>query len=293
MYAIRNSRSTSHSHLSRTHTWRPLAVLTAAAAAVTAAAAVSMMGPAAAASAATKPAWFMTAGNIQNLSQQDPATASHFFNTPSSYGAGASLVKTPVQAGYATTPVLAYTSYAQFSSDISSGAITYPYKWVMYDPENWASTPVAEAQDPVKYLKLFGQLAHAHGLKAIAAPALDLASVSGSLLPRLPGETCSQWFTRVNIAGAAAANSNMFVLQDESNTTNLSVYGSLYSTAASQARAANSSVAVYSEVSTANGTAAQMTAAALSISPDGFYVAAPGAIPQADQFFLSMKAAGY
>jgi len=60
----------------------------------------------------------------------------------------------------------------------------------------------------------------------------------------------------------------MFVLQDESNTTNLSVYDdSLYSTAASQARAANSSVAVYSEVSTANGTAAQMTAAALPPGP--------------------------
>ena len=36
-------------------------------------------------------------------------------------------------AGYATTPVLNYTSYAQFSSDIASGAIKYPYKWVMYD----------------------------------------------------------------------------------------------------------------------------------------------------------------
>ena len=56
-----------------------------------------------AASAATKPAWFMTASNVQSLSQADSATAAHFFNTASSYGAGASLVKTPVQAGYATT----------------------------------------------------------------------------------------------------------------------------------------------------------------------------------------------
>ena len=291
MYTTKHSTPENHSHLPRMHTWRPLAVLTAGAAAVTAAAAVSMMGPAAA-SAATKPAWFMTAGNIQSLSQMDSATAAHFFNTPSAYGAGASLVKTPVQAGYATTPVLAYSSYAQFSSDIASGAISYPYKWVMYDPEEWAATPVAEQQDPVKYLKLFGQLAHTHGLKVVEAPALDLASVSGSLLPRLPGETCSQWFTRVNIAGAAAASSDIFILQDESNTTNLGVYDSLYSTVASQARAANSSVVVYSEVSTANGTAAQMTAAAESISPGGFYVAAPGGTAQADQFFLSMKAAG-
>jgi hypothetical protein len=246
-----------------------------------------------AASAATKPAWFMTAANVQSLSKIDSATASHFFDTASSYGAGASLIKTPVQAGYDTTPVLNYTSYAQFSSDIASGAIKYPYKWVMYDPENWASTPAAEAQDPVKYLKQFGQLAHAHGLKVAAAPSLDLCSASGSLYPRKSGETCLQWYTRVNIAGAAATGSDIYILQDESNTTNLSQYMSLYASSASQAKAANSAVKVYSEVSTANGTPDQMTAAAKSISPDGFYVAAPGAIPQVDQFFQNLRAAGY
>jgi hypothetical protein len=235
----------------------------------------------------------MTASNVQSLSQTDSATASHFFNTASSYGAGASLVKTPVQAGYATTPVLNYTSYAQFASDIASGAITYPYKWVMYDPEDWAQTPVNEQQDPVKYMELFGQLAHAHGLKVVEAPAMDLCSVTGTNYPRLSGETCSQWFSRVNIAGAGATDGDIFVLQDESNTSNLSQYVSLYNSAATQAHAANSGIKVYSEVSTANGTAAQMTAAAESISPDGMYVAAPGATAQADQFFQNMQAAGY
>ena len=278
---------------SRIRGWRPLAKLSAAAAgaALVAGAALSMLSGGVA-NAATKPAWFMTAGNIQTLSQSDSATAAHFFNTASAYGAGASLVKTPVQAGYATTPVLDYTSYAQFSSDVTGGAIKYPYKWVMYDPEDWSQTPVNEQQDPVTYMKLFGQLAHAHGLKVAEAPAMDLCSVSGTAYPRLSGETCAQWYTRVNIAGAAATDADLYVLQDESNTTNLSVYDSLYTSSASQARAANSAVQVYSEVSTANGTADQMTAAAQSISPAGFYVAAPGATAQADQFFLNMKAAG-
>ena len=245
------------------------------------------------ANAATKPNWFMTAGNIQSLSQADSATASHFFNTSSAYGVGGSLVQTPVQAGYATTPVLSYTSYAQFSANVKNGAIKYPYKWVMYDPEDWSQTPVGEQQNPVLYMKLFGQLAHAHGLKVVEAPAMDLCSVSGTKYPRLSGETCSAWFSRVNIAGAAATDGNIFILQDESNTTNLSGYDSLYTSSAAQARAANSGISVYSEVSTANGTAAQMTAAAKSISPDGMYVAAPGATATADQFFKSMKAAGY
>ncbi len=59
----------------------------------------------------------------------------------------------------------------------------------MYDPENWSATPVNEQQDPVKYMTLFGQLAHANGLKVIQAPALDLGTVPGSVLPRQAGES--------------------------------------------------------------------------------------------------------
>ena len=235
----------------------------------------------------------MTAGNVQSLSQADPGAAAHFFNTSSSYGAGASLVRTPVQAGYATTPVLSYTSYAQFESDIDNGAISYPYKWVMYDPEDWSATPVSEQQNPVKYMTLFGQLAHAHGLKVIQAPALDLGSVAGSVIPRKPGQTINQWFLGANLAGAAAAAGDIFQLQDESNTTSGGEYAYMFNTAEGQAQAANPNVKVFSEVSTANGTAAQMATAAQSISPDGYYVAAAGNMAQTDQFFQLMQTAGY
>ena len=159
--------------LHRALRWRPrtarakAGLAAVAAAGATGLALALVAGPA---GAATKPVWSMTAGNVQSLSGVDSATASYFFNTPAAYGSGASLVKTPVQARYATTPVLSYTSYAQFQSDLSSGAISYPYKWVMYDPENWTATPVNEQQDPVRYMTLFGQLAHAHGLKVIQAP---------------------------------------------------------------------------------------------------------------------------
>ena len=267
----------------------------AAAVAVMAAAGViglvlSSTGPA---GAATKPAWAMTAGNVQRMSLQDKATTSYFFDTPASYGIGGSLVKTPVQARYDTTPVLSYTSYDEFSSDIHSGSITYPYKWVMYDPENWASTPVNEQQDPVRYMRLFGQLAHANGLKVMQAPSRDIAYVVGAVFPRTPGETADHWYVRANIAGAAAGAGDIYVLQDEGNIDDLAEYASLYNSTAPQARAANPGVKVYSEVSTSNGTPAEMATAAKSIHPDGFYVAAPGAIPQAVQFFQQMKTAGY
>ena len=103
----------------------------------------------------------------------------------------------------------------------------------------------------------------------------------------------NQWFVRVNIAGKAAASGDIFQLQDESNTTAGAQYSWLFNTTEAQAQAANASVKVFSEVSTANGTAAQMATAARSVSPDGYYVAADGKIPQTDQFFRLMKTAGY
>ncbi len=202
-------------------------------------------------------------------------------------------MKTPVQAGYATTPVLTYTAYSQFSSDIQNGSIHYPYKWVMYDPEKWTKTPASEQKNPVKYMTLFGHLAHAHGLKVIQAPALDLAWATGSVLPIHQGESGDQWFVRVNLAGAAAAAGNVFDLQNESNTTSGGQYAWMFNTTASQARTANPNVKAYSEVATDFGTAAQMASAAKSIRPDGYYVAAAGDVPTTLQFFQTMKAAGY
>jgi hypothetical protein len=67
----------------------------------------------------------------------------------------------------------------------------------------------------------------------------------------------------------------------------------MFNSAESQARAANASVRVFSEVSTVNGTAAQMATAAKSIRPDGFYVAAAGKVAQTLQFFRLMRTAGY
>jgi hypothetical protein len=238
--------------------------------------------------------WIATGWNIHLLTQASPATAAHFFNLPSSYGVGASLTVSPVPAGFSTTPVLQYTSYKQFASDVQSGAITYPYHWVLYDPEDWSQTPPNEQQDPGTYLRLFGQLAHAHGYRVIEAPARNLGLVAGSACPKLSTETLDQWYVRCNVAGMAAAYSDVYLLQDEANTANLNEYAWLNSQARAQALTANPVIIMDSEVSTNFGTAAQMTAAAQSVNADGFYVGIPdGAINQAIQFLQNMQAAGY
>jgi hypothetical protein len=286
-----------HTHADRrARRWRPptrFAVLAAAAAVTGGAILGPILASAGPASAATTPSWLMGAGTLAAVSAQDPAVASQLLNTPTAYGAGSSLTGNPIQSGYATTPVLGYTSYAQFSSNIQGGSIKFPYGWVMYDPEEWSQTPLNEQQNPIRYMTQFGQLAHANGLKVIMAPAMDLAYVPGSVIARLPGETPAHWLVRVNLAGAAGTAGDIYNIQNESLTTNLPQYDLLFNNGAAQARAANPNVQVFAEVSTVNGTPQQMVAAAQSVSSDGYYVAAPNATAQAVQFFEAMKAAGY
>ena len=286
--------ATPQAHTGRRHTRgrraRNRVLGLAAAAALTGGALLGTALGAGAASAATTPGWLMGAGTLAGINAANPALTAQVLNTPATYGAGSSLSGNPIQPGLAATPVLGYTSYAQFASDIQNSQISYPYQWVMYDPEEWAQTPLNEQQNPARYMTLFGQLAHAHGLKVIMAPAMDLGYVAGAATPRLPGETIVHWYIRANIAGAAATAGDIVNIQGESETTNLQQYDTLFNTAATQARATNPAVQMFAEVSTVNGTLAQMTAAAQSITPNGYYIAAPGATAEAAQFVQNMQA---
>ena len=265
-----------------------------ASAALAIAAAAAAFGAAAPASASVHN-WVMTGWNVHQINQLDPATASHFFNTNTSYGTGPNSTGNPISDGFSTNGVLVYTSYAQFASDLQNGAISPNYKWVQYDVEMWAQTPVNEQQNPALYMKLFAQLAHANGYGVIEVPARDLAQVPGSACPQLPGENLDRWFVRCNMAGAAAAYADIFVLQDQVNTTNLTEFDYLFNTTRNQALAANPQVQVDAEVSTNYGTADQMAAAAKSVpTASGFYLSTTSAgITQTGQFLQKMQAAGY
>jgi len=259
--------------------------------AATAAAATLGMAPA---GAATTSKWVLTGWNIHQLNQLNPATASHFFNTPSSYATGPQAATTPVADGFATTGVLVYTSYAQFAADLASHTIAPAYTWVMYDPEYWPATPPSEQQHPAAAMTQFGQLAHAHGLKVIQAPARDLAMVPGAACPQTRGENLDRWYLRCNLPGAAASSADMVVVQDQVNTTNPAEFDYLYTTSRAQAQAANPQIITDAEVSTTYGTAGQMAAAAKSAHADGIYInATTPTLSKTKSFLHAMQAAGY
>jgi hypothetical protein len=248
------------------------------------------------AGAATAPRnWIGTGWNVHLAYQADPATTKHFFNAATSFGTGPNSAANPVTDGLSASATMYYSSYAQFQSDLNSGAITYPYKWVMYDPEGWANTPSAEQKDPVKYLGLFASLAHSKGYKVIETPARDLGNVATVCpLNTKTGENLNEWYVRCKIA-AGAANADVLVVQDQVNTTNLTDYTWLFSNARAQAVAVNATVQVDAEVSTNYGNADDMVAAAKSVpKANGFYVSMTSpAIAEAGEFFDKMEAAGY
>jgi hypothetical protein len=268
-----------------------LTATAAAALTIGAAAATFGMAPA---SAATTGNWVMTGWNIHQLDHLSPATASHFFNTPRSYATGPSTAASPVSDGFTTAGVLVYNSGAQFAADIASHAIAPSYTWVMYDPEYWAQTPLAEQQNPALAMQQFGQLAHAHGLNVIEAPGRDLGLVPGAACPQAPGENLDHWYLHCNIPGAAAASADMIVVQDQVNTTNPAEFDYLYTTARTQAQAANPAIITDAEVSTTYGTATQMATAAKSATADGIYInATTRTLTKTRSFLHLMQTAGY
>jgi hypothetical protein len=271
-----------------------IARLTAAVATALAAGAAAATLGAVPASASTTGNWVMTGWNIHQINLTDPAISSHFFNTPGSYATGPSASTTPVADGFAASGVVVYNSYAQFASDISNHAIAPSYGWVMYDPEMWNLTPVNEQQNPAQYMQLFGQLAHANGLKVIEVPGRDLGLVPGSACPKPSGESLDRWYLRCNLPAAAAATADMLVVQDQVNTLDPAEFDLLYSSARSQAQAVNPQIVVDAEVSTTYGTAAQMATAAKSAGADGIYInATTSALAKADRFLRSMHSAGF
>lgn len=168
--------------------------------------------------------WFTNTSFITNMNTADPASTSALFSSRYSMGITADTngPSPPdpgsLPSGFESTPVLKYTSYAQFQADLSAGpggtsVIPAAYQWLMYDNEfsndgtggnSWPA-PMNEADDPWTYMRLFVRLAHANGYQVILVPARDLGTDPTTVLPARPGEDLDNWYIRTGIAYTAAA----------------------------------------------------------------------------------------
>lgn len=254
---------------------REHASLAMAAAVVSAAAATIPMAAATPADAATSHNWIQNAFTESVLDRSDPSTASYFFNRAGSYGTGTSTSSNAIVDKFATTPVLRFTSYAQFQSDISKGIIpnkTWPAgSWVEYDNEKWSHTPADEQRDPELYMQDFGKLAHQHKFKALMTPGRDLGNVD-TTCRKQSGWGNDEWYEKCHIAKYAVLDSDGVVVQSQTDTKNLQAFKTLVNDAKADAAAANPAAFVDAELADGFGTPAQAYAAGSSVTVSGYFI---------------------
>ncbi len=148
--------------------------------------------------------------------------------------------------GFAARSVVTFASAAALESAVNAGQVP-PGTWgVLYDPEAWGFTPVAEQRDPVLAATQAAAVAHANGLRLIVTPALNLTTVLQ------PGRTQPRWqqFLDLNLAGNLARVADVIELQAQSLERDSGTYAGFVKAAAAQAGAANPVVTVLAGLST-------------------------------------------
>ena len=188
------------------------------------------------------PMWLLTRSALALLAA-DPAVRA---------GLGRSQVYEIVPPGQRPVPgvdatlVVSFSAVAALSDALAGNRLPTGTRAVLYDLEAWSFTPAAEQRDPARAAARAAALAHAHGLKIIVAPALDLTTV---MAPGSSGPTWRQ-FLHLQLAAKIAKVANVLDLQAQSLERGTASDANFVRKAAAQARAANPQVTVLAGLST-------------------------------------------
>jgi hypothetical protein len=152
----------------------------------------------------------------------------------------------PPLPGVVAEPVIDFTSAAALESAVDAGQIPSGTFGVLYDPESWVFTPVAEQENPVQAVTAAAAVAHAHGLRLIVSPAIDLVTALD------PNGTGPEWrqFLDLDLVGRVAKVADVVEIQAQSLEQNTSVYTAFVQAAAAQASAARPGIDLLGGLST-------------------------------------------
>jgi hypothetical protein len=186
--------------------------------------------------------WMISILELQSVQQLAPTVSQADFARSSSF-----VIESPGVHEGTGTVVARFRSYRVFQRAIARDSINPATHWVLYDNEAWRYTPKVEQRQPVRYERLFAQLAHEHGYKVILAPAQSL----------VPGFThqANAWrkYLSLGLATVSGRYANVYDIQAQPYETakyrSSGAYRSFVLAAARQARAANHSVIILAGVS--------------------------------------------
>jgi hypothetical protein len=203
-------------------------------------------------------AWIVFNKKLTEIQALNSSLAGAAFNNACTLIAGSPTATTsPVPSGWSSLPLASVDSFANFRSDLLTGAITTGYQVVLYDNETWGGqnlTPANEKTDPADYEALFANLAHAYGYAFLAGPGTDLVTVQSSYDS---GQKIYPQYVSMGFPGfSAQAPAEAYDIQaqgsqaTEPSPTCVSTYCSFVQTAAAAANLANPATVVYAGVST-------------------------------------------
>ena len=188
------------------------------------------------------PAWLLTRSALSRLAAdqgvRDVLSRSHVYELLQPG-------QKPVTAVTADL-VVVFASAAALEKTVTAGQLPAPTYGVLYDPEAWSFTPAAEQQDPVRAATQAAEVAHAHGLRLIVTPALNLVTVLN------PGGQEQRWrqFLRLDLVGRLAPVADVVELQAQSLERDTGTYAAFVRAAAVQAASANPQISVLAGLST-------------------------------------------
>jgi hypothetical protein len=226
----------------------------------------------------SNPAWLLTRSALSQLAA-DPAVRAKLRDA---------LVYEILQpgqqplAGITAKPVMTFASATALEDAVTGGRLPATTYGVLYDPEAWSFTPVAEQRDPVRAAARAAAVAHAHGLRLIVTPALNLTTVLA------PGTRQPRWraFLDLNLVARLAGVADIVEIQAQSLERDTATYTAFVQAATSQASTANPRIIVLAGLSTnppgAPVDSQQLTAAvqATRSMVDGYWLNVPGRGPR-------------
>ncbi len=216
--------------------------------------------------------WVLTSHTAAVVAALDPAAALALFGSADAY----------VFGGWpGATPALSWPSYASFAAAVALDSIPPGIRTVMYDPEGWAATPLAEQRDPARFMRAFATLAHREGYTVILTPQPNLTSVPGGVCLHRSGESITAAYLRCGLPAEAARVGDVVDIQAQFLEGDAPAYEAVVTAATRQARSADPRVIVVAHLSTAYAYSAPTLFAAwrsVQAVVDGDYLGIPDGI---------------
>jgi hypothetical protein len=226
------------------------ALLTAMVAGCSSAGTPQSQGPAPSSSASAQPSsaatpastgthWLIGTSGISKLDEvAGPGTVARYLDGPQTTVITDASIPSSV-AGWHVAFALDTRSLAEIQNGVSAG-LSPRISEILYDPEDWSFTPLAEQQNVGASTAQAASIAHGAGRQLIVAPATNLAKVEA------PGQS----FLQTDDLAKVATSANVVEIQAQGMERDSSQYAAYIAQAIGQIRSANPSAQIYAGLST-------------------------------------------